>query len=41
LSYVANVIVSTLASTLTIICVFTIPLYFQLGRGVTATQSGI
>ncbi|HEV2098854.1 MAG TPA: MDR family MFS transporter [Stellaceae bacterium] len=40
-SYVANVIVSTLAATLTFTCVFTIPLYFQLGRGVTATQSGV
>jgi hypothetical protein len=40
-SYVANVIVSTLAATLMFTCVFTIPLYFQLGRGVTATQSGV
>ena len=40
-SYVANVTVSTLAATLMFTCVFTIPLYFQLGRGVTATQSGI
>lgn len=40
-SYVAPVIVSTLAATLTFTCVFTIPLYFQLGRGVTAAQSGI
>jgi hypothetical protein len=40
-SYVAPVIVSTLAATLTFTCVFTIPLYFQLGRGVTAAGSGI
>jgi EmrB/QacA subfamily drug resistance transporter len=40
-SYVANVTVSTLAATLMFTCVFTIPLYFQLGRGVTATQSGV
>jgi EmrB/QacA subfamily drug resistance transporter len=40
-SYVPNVIVSTLAATLMFTCVFTIPLYFQLVRGVTATQSGI
>jgi hypothetical protein len=39
-SYVANVVVSTLASTLMFIGLFTIPLYFQLGRGVTAAQSG-
>ena len=40
-SYVANVIVSTLAATVTFTCVFTIPLYFQFARGVTATQSGV
>jgi EmrB/QacA subfamily drug resistance transporter len=40
-SYVSNVIVSTLAATLMFTCVFTIPLYFQLGRGVTAAQSGV
>jgi hypothetical protein len=40
-SYVANVIVSTFAATLTFTCVFTIPLYFQLGRGVTAAESGV
>jgi EmrB/QacA subfamily drug resistance transporter len=40
-SYVANIMVSTLAATLMFTCVFTIPLYFQLARGVTATQSGM
>jgi hypothetical protein len=40
-SYVANVIVSTMAATLMFTCVFAIPLYFQLARGVTATRSGI
>jgi MFS family permease len=40
-SYVASVTVSTLAATLMFTCIFTIPLYFQLGRGVTATQSGV
>ena len=40
-SYVSNVVVSTLAATLMFTCVFTIPLYFQLARGVTPTQSGI
>jgi EmrB/QacA subfamily drug resistance transporter len=40
-SYVAPVIVSTLAATLTFTCVFTIPLYFQLARGVTAAESRI
>lgn len=40
-SYVANATVSTLAVTLMFTYLFTIPLYFQLVRGVTATQSGI
>jgi len=40
-SYVANIIVSTLAATLMFTCLFTIPLYFQLARGVTPMQSGI
>jgi EmrB/QacA subfamily drug resistance transporter len=39
-SYVTNVIVSTLASLLMFMCLFTIPLYFQLARGTTAAQSG-
>jgi len=40
-SYVSNVTVSTLTSMLVFICLFTIPLYFQLVRGDTASQSGI
>jgi hypothetical protein len=40
-SYVTNVIVSTLASLLMFMCLFTIPLYFQLARGTTAAQSGL
>jgi EmrB/QacA subfamily drug resistance transporter len=40
-SYVANVIVSTSVSLLLFMCLFTIPLYFQLARGATAAQSGI
>jgi len=39
-SYVGNFIVSTLASFLLFMCLFTIPLYFQLARSSTATQSG-
>jgi EmrB/QacA subfamily drug resistance transporter len=39
-SYVANLIVSTLMSLLMFMCLFTIPLYFQLARGATAAQSG-
>jgi hypothetical protein len=40
-SYVADLIVSTLTSLLIFMCVFTVPLYFQLIRGLTAAQSGI
>lgn len=40
-SYVTNVIVSTLTSLLLFMCLFTIPLYFQLARGATPAQSGI
>lgn len=40
-TYVFSVIVSTLAAVLLFICLFTIPLYFQLARGVTATEAGI
>jgi EmrB/QacA subfamily drug resistance transporter len=40
-SYVTNVIVSTLASLLMFMCLFSIPLYFQLARGTTAAQSGL
>jgi cyanate permease len=40
-SYVASVIVSTLMSLLLFMCLFTIPLYFQLARGATTAQSGI
>jgi EmrB/QacA subfamily drug resistance transporter len=39
-SYVTNVIVSTLTSLLMFMCLFTVPLYFQLARGATAAQSG-
>jgi EmrB/QacA subfamily drug resistance transporter len=40
-SYVASTTVSTLTSLLIFMCLFTIPLYFQLARGSTAAQSGI
>ncbi|HTI82554.1 MAG TPA: MFS transporter [Acetobacteraceae bacterium] len=40
-SYVASLTVSTLASLLMFICLFTIPLYFQFVRGSTAAQSGL
>jgi EmrB/QacA subfamily drug resistance transporter len=40
-TYVENVIVSTLGSTLMFTCLFTIPLYFQLARGADATRSGV
>jgi MFS family permease len=39
-SYVSNIVISTLAAFLVFMCLFTIPLYFQLARGATATQSG-
>jgi EmrB/QacA subfamily drug resistance transporter len=40
-SYVGNVIVSTLTSLMMFMCLFAIPLYFQLARGATAAQSGL
>jgi hypothetical protein len=40
-SYVAAATVSTLVSVVIFMCLFTIPLYFQLARGATAAQSGI
>lgn len=40
-SYVTNIAVSTLASLLLFMCLFTIPLYFQFVRGASAAQSGI
>ena len=40
-SYVANLSISTLTSMLIFMCLFTVPLYFQLARGTTAAQSGI
>ena len=40
-SYVSATTVSTLTSLLMFICLFTIPLHFQLARGSTAAQSGI
>jgi EmrB/QacA subfamily drug resistance transporter len=40
-SYVASVAISSLTSLLLFMCLFTIPLYFQLVRGTTAAQSGI
>jgi EmrB/QacA subfamily drug resistance transporter len=40
-SYLASLTVSTLTSLLIFMCLFTVPLYFQLARGATAAQSGI
>ncbi len=40
-SYVSSVLVSTLAAILLFLCLFSIPLYFQLVRGATAAQSGL
>lgn len=40
-SYVASVLISTLAAVVLFICLFTIPLYFQLARGSTAAASGL
>lgn len=40
-SYVARVVVSTLAAVVLFICLFSIPLYFQLVRGATAAASGL
>jgi EmrB/QacA subfamily drug resistance transporter len=40
-SYVANLSVSTLTSLLIFMCLFTVPLYFQVVRGSSAAQSGI
>jgi EmrB/QacA subfamily drug resistance transporter len=40
-SFVASVTISSLTSLLLFMCLFTIPLYFQLVRGTTAAQSGI
>jgi MFS family permease len=40
-SYVASLTVSTLTSLLIFMCLFTVPLYFQVARGATAAQSGI
>jgi EmrB/QacA subfamily drug resistance transporter len=40
-SYVASVIVANLTSLLLFMCLFAIPLYFQLERGATAAQSGL
>jgi len=40
-SYVASLAVSTLTSLLIFMCLFTVPLYFQLARGATAAQSGM
>lgn len=40
-SYLASLAVSTLTSLLIFLCLFTVPLYFQLARGATAAQSGI
>lgn len=39
-SYMAAIVVSTMVSLLMFMCLFTIPLYFQLVRGATATQAG-
>ncbi|WP_454001782.1 MDR family MFS transporter [Afipia felis] len=40
-TYIANLIVSTFTALLLFMCLFTIPLYFQLCRGMTAAQSGM
>jgi len=40
-SYNASIIISTLTSMLMFMCLFSIPLYFQLARGTTAAQSGL
>jgi EmrB/QacA subfamily drug resistance transporter len=40
-SYVTSAVVSTFTSLLLFMCLFTIPLYFQLSRGATPAQSGI
>ncbi|SSW70943.1 Multidrug resistance protein 3 [Achromobacter veterisilvae] len=40
-SYVSSVIVSTLAAVVLFVCLFSIPLYFQLVRGATAATSGL
>jgi MFS family permease len=40
-SYVASVTVSNLTSLLMFMCLFSIPLYFQLVRGTTTAQSGL
>jgi EmrB/QacA subfamily drug resistance transporter len=40
-TYVFSVLVSTLAAVLLFVCLFSIPLYFQLVRGTTAAQSGL
>lgn len=40
-TYVASTIVSTLAAVMLFICLFSIPLYFQLVRGTTAAASGL
>ena len=39
-SYVGHVVVSTLMSLLMFMCLFSIPLYFQLARGASPAQSG-
>ena len=40
-SYNASIVISTSTSMLMFMCLFSIPLYFQLARGTTATQSGL
>ncbi|MEM5312585.1 MFS transporter [Paraburkholderia sp. JHI869] len=40
-SFVGSISVSTLASVLVFLCLFSIPLYFQFARGASAGQSGI
>lgn len=40
-SYVTNLTILTLTSLLNFMCLFSVPLYFQLARGGTAAQSGI
>jgi len=41
ISYVANISISTITAVMMFICLYTIPLHFQLARGVTTAESGI
>jgi EmrB/QacA subfamily drug resistance transporter len=41
ISYVCNVTITTITAVMMFICLYTIPLHFQLARGMTTAQSGI